>query len=154
MKTILIPCLLFFAAPVLAAPAPPMPPSAYQIIQKEGRLVFTDGSSYYDFEKDGTFHSGPWDMSGRTIDGQWKRQNSTDDFSPLIVQGTWSWMNGISQINDKRQMTIAVYPKISQQPNEAEDTTILAPIGSAPRRAKLRPCYFVIDELVALPKSK
>ena len=142
-----------FTPAVLAAPVPPMSPSAYQIIQKEGRLVFTDGSSYYDFEKDGTFRSGPWEMSGRTIDGQWKRQNSTDDFSPLIVQGTWSWMNGLSQVNDKRQMIMEVYPKINQ-PKEREHATILPTIGNAPRRAKLRSCYFVIDELVTLPKPQ
>ena len=142
-----------FGSAALAVPVPPTPPSAYQIIEKEGRLAFTDGSSYYDFEKDGTFHSGPLGLSGRTIEGTWKLATTNDFAGTLVIQGMWSWMNGISAINDKREMMMSVYPRTGQPEKKGSDA-VLSPVGVAPRRAKLRSCYFVIDELVALPKPK
>ncbi len=154
MKLIAAACLyLAFGSAALAAPAPSVPPSAYQIIQKEGRLAFTDGSSYYDFERNGTFYSGPLGLSGRTIEGTWKLATVNDFAGPLVIQGTWGWANGFSAVNDRREMTMAVYPRTGQ-PKRKEDEANLSPVGSAPRRAKLRSCYFVIDELVALPKPK
>ena len=42
----------------------PKPP---EIIQNEGQFVFTDGSSFYLFKKDGTFTSEPLGLSGRVI---------------------------------------------------------------------------------------
>ena len=92
-------------------------------------------------------------MSGRTIEGIWKLATVDDFAGPLVIQGTWGWVNGVSAINDRREMTMAVYPRMGQ-PKEKEDRAILSPVGNAPRRAKLRSCYFVIDQLVALPKPK
>ena len=130
-----------------------MSPSAYQIIQKEGRLVFTDGSSYYDFERNGLFYSGPLGLSGRTIEGTWKLATANDFAGPLVIQGTWGWVNGFSAINDTREMMMSVYPRTGQPARKGSDA-VLSPVGRAPRRAKLRSCYFVIDELVTLPKPK
>jgi len=80
MRTIIAACLcLALAASVHAAPLL----SADRIIATEGCLVFTDGSSFYDFEKDGTFYSGPSGLSGRTITGRWSRREST-----FTVRGT------------------------------------------------------------------
>ena len=135
-------CLLFsvFAVPALAA----LPPSASQIIQREGRLVFTDGSSFYDFEKNGTFHSGPMGMSGRTIEGHWKQQ-----FSSFVIQGTWGWVNGFSAINDQRQLTLAIYPQAVESKKRKSEGMIWMP-SSGP--VKIYRCYFVVEELVKLPK--
>lgn len=145
-------CLAFGPA-VLAAPAPPVLPSAYQIIQKEGRLAFTDGSSLYDFEKNGSFYSKPVGLSGQTIEGTWKLATVNDFTGPLVIQGTWGWVNGVSVINDRREMTMSVYPRPAQL-KKKEDRAALFLARNAPRRVKLHSCYFVIDELVALPKPK
>ncbi len=154
MKQAAAACLcLVFASAALAAPVPPTLPSAYQIIQKEGRLAFTDGSSFYDFEKNGTFHSGPLGLSGRTIEGTWKLATANDFTGSFVIQGTWGWVNGASAISDRRTMTMAVYPRTGQ-PKGKEDRGILLSAGSAPKKVKLRSCYFVIKELIALPKPK
>src|SRR5690242_4812813 len=78
-------------------------PEPSQIIEKEGRFVFIDGSSYYLFKKDGTFSSGPLGMSGRVITGTWKKQDNL-----FVIQGQWSWVNGLSQENDYRKMVLYV----------------------------------------------
>jgi len=60
--------LTTFVAVTRAAEFPP----ASEIIQTEGQFVFTDGSSYYMFKKDGTFTSEPLGISGREITGTWE----------------------------------------------------------------------------------
>jgi len=55
-----------------------------RIIQREGRFVFTDGASFYGFEKDGTFRSWPTGLSGREITGRWTRTDET-----YTVTGHW-----------------------------------------------------------------
>ena len=117
------------------------PRTAQEVIRREGRFSFSDGSSYYAFEKDGSFHSGPLGMSGRTIEGRWKV-----DGSRFVVEGRWSWLNGLSAPNDRRRMTLGI-------------SGLLTPAAGKPLRAmhgkgplKLYSCYFVIDELVRLTK--
>jgi len=107
MKTMIAVCLCFALSP--AALAKPVPPSAADIIQKEGRLVFTNDIFGYGLEKEGTFYSGPTGLCGQKITGHWKevQQGHGDTF---VIEGTWGWVNGESQINDFREMTITVRP--------------------------------------------
>ena len=143
MKTTIIACLyLVLASSVHAAPLL----SADKIIATEGCLVFTDGSSFYDFEKNGTFYSEPSGLSGRTITGHWTRQDST-----FTVQGTWGWVNGFSSINDFRRLTLTVYP-IAAEPGKISRFLWLPPKSKTPR--KIYRCYFIIEELVRVPSLK
>jgi hypothetical protein len=71
------------------------------VLERDGMLVLSDGSSVFLFHPDGAFEMGPIGMSGRTIKGRWK-----EDRPMLIVQGTWSAVNGISREGDIREMTI------------------------------------------------
>ena len=151
MKLVAVACLCLVEVGASAAPAPPTLPSAYQIIQREGRLAFTDDSSLYDFEKNGSFYSKPLGLSGRTIEGTWKLAAANDFAGSLVVQGTWGWVNGVSAINDRREMTVSVYPR-PRQLKKKEDEAFLFSAQSTPQRETLHSCYFVIDELIALPK--
>ena len=47
----------------LASPAAAEFPRALDIIRQAGQLIFSDGSSYYLFDGDGTFDSGPTAIS-------------------------------------------------------------------------------------------
>ena len=143
MKTIIAAFLCFaLTASVQAAPLL----SVDKIIATEGCLVFTDGSSLYDFEKNGTFYSEPSGLSGRTITGRWTRQDNT-----FTVQGTWGWMNGISKINDFRRLTLTVYPTAAE-PGKVSRFLWLPPRAKTPR--KIYRCYFVVEELVTVPSLK
>ena len=141
MKAIVAVCLcLLLASPVFAESLP----SPLQILKKEGQFVFTDGSSYYQLKKDGTFDSGPLDMSGRTIHGHW----TSRDEMVFIVRGQWSWVNGVSPIDDYRKMTIAIYTPTGIEPKKEAQHFSFAP------DAKVYKCYFVIEELVKIKKPQ
>ncbi len=112
------------------------PPTAQEIIKKEGRLMFSDGSSWYAFERDGRFSSGPLGMSGRTITGTWKH-----DGSLFVVEGTWSWLNGLSRPGDRRRMKLGI-----SHPRPAAAPPRQPLMGGKPGR--FHDCYFVVDELV------
>ena len=79
---------------------------ALEVIEKEGVLRFSDGSSIYALYKDGRFELMPAGMSGRTISGIWK-----PDDGLICVEGLWSWMNGLSAPNDTRIMRFQVSPR-------------------------------------------
>ena len=140
MKLIAV-CILFLL-PMSIATATPLP-SAVQIIRETGQLAFTDGSSYYVFNKDKTFSSGPMGWSGRTISGHWQGQD--DD---LTVEGRWAWMNGGSRMDDFRRMTLTVCPEVSQTKSQR-----LMTAGTSVS-VRLCRCYFVVNELVANSATK
>jgi hypothetical protein len=140
MKIALACTLLLVALPALAAP-----PTVQQIINRDGRFVFSDGSSYYSLEKDGSFHSGPLGMSGRTIDGRWKPDGS----SRFVIEGRWSWLNGLSATNDRRRMAIGVSGLLAPA-KQGKPLGMLKPVKGP---VVIHSCYFVIDELVRLPKK-
>jgi hypothetical protein len=117
--------------------------SPLDIIKKEGRLVIVDGSSYYALDHDGKFHSGPLGMSGRTIEGTWKH-----DGSLFVVQGQWSWINGVSAKDDRRTMRFAISGLLAV--STAKSPQLLPPYKGRP--SKVHDCYFIIDELVRLKK--
>jgi hypothetical protein len=117
---------------------------AMTIIQKEGQLVFTDGSSYYLFQKDGIFNSGPVSASGRTIQGKW-----TSNGTRFVIEGQWGWLNGLSQVNDFRRLALDVFPGCTKQAQESSNFYL--PMNPKPVVYK---CYFVVNELIALNRKK
>ncbi len=135
--------LLLLSAP--SAPAVPIKglvePSS--IIQKEGRFVFSDGASFYDFEKGGAFHSWPAGLSGRAITGRWTRSDET-----YIVTGHWGWINGASALDDSRRMTLSLYAPTSHTLGWAGPFDVAA---VRHRRSKIYEDYFVVEELIRLP---
>jgi hypothetical protein len=111
-------------------------PEPLKIIQAEGRFVFTDGSSYYSFKRDGTFKSGPMGLSGREITGTWKSEDRL-----FVIEGIWGWMNGVSPVDDYRKMTIYVSTPIS-----VETAKRMSPVDAS-ANVKIYNCYFIVEEL-------
>ena len=105
-----------------------------KIIEKEGCLSISDGSSIYTFQKNGTFSLRPYTISGRTIQGIWKKGDDTD--GSFIVEGRWAWINGASLNNDERIMKLWIYPLSGEKEIVAYD------------RQSVYKCYFLIDELI------
>jgi hypothetical protein len=131
--------LLMIAATVFAASdTRKLPRSLNEIVEAEGVFAFSDGSSYYIFRKDGTFGMGPVGLSGRTISGTWRSLDS-----PVFeIAGTWSWVNGVSERNDRRRMKIYVAPVRDLQPSDIS-------AGHHPQGVtKIYSVYFFVDELV------
>ena len=117
-------------------------PEASEIIQTEGQFIFTDGSSYYMFKKDGTFTSEPLGISGREINGKWELR----DDHVFVIRGRWTWINGLSPRDDYRQMEIWIY-----RPMSAESVPQLSSVDGA-LNVKVYQCYFVVDQLIKIPK--
>jgi hypothetical protein len=146
MKLWLAAFLTFVAVVQPARAVDELPPLG--IINQEGELVVSDGSSYYDFRKDGRFISGPIDgISGRVIDGTWTIQGDKNARSlcvDLVVKGTWSWVNGVSALNDRRTMVMAVYaldPKFETYPKQ------IGIYGMEEKTFKVRHGYFIIESM-------
>lgn len=117
-------------------------PEPFKIIQEEGRFIFTDGSSYYLFEKDGAFKSGPLGMSGREIEGTWKFKERF-----FIIQGRWGWINGESPENDYRRLTLYI-----SKPEAVEVVRHLQMVEGLD--VKVYKTYFEIEELQKIPKPE
>lgn len=114
----------------------------YGIIQKRGNFVFTDGSSFYFFDKNKNFESGPLGLSGRTISGKWKLKNE----NTFVIEGRWSWMNGVSAVDDFRTMTISISsPCIYSELKKGQMISL-----SLQKRPDIHSCYFTIDELIKI----
>ena len=123
-------------------------PEPSQIIQEEGRFVFIDGSSFYLFKKDGTFKSEPLGGSGRIITGTWKKQDNL-----FVIQGLWSWINGLSQENDYRKMVLYMSTPDSSETVKRLSSKFAGP-GEILVNVKVYKCYFLIDELQKIPKPQ
>jgi len=109
------------------------------VINQEGQLVLSDGSSVFIFKKDRSFESGPHGLSGRTIKGTWKEHKS----GGYLVEGKWDWINGLSQPNDFRTMVL----HIGWISDEAQELN-LQQYG----KIRLRKAYFFIDSLQKVSK--
>jgi len=96
-------CVVLLAT---ASPAASQQRSAREIIDADSILVFTDGSSFHVFERDGTFRSAPLGLSGRVIAGKW----TEDSLGRFVIVGRWTWQNGLSRIDDVRRMTVIANP--------------------------------------------
>jgi hypothetical protein len=112
------------------------------VLRKQGTLALTDGSSFFVFAKDGSFHSFPAGLSGRSLDGKWV----VTDHDPAVftVEAHLSWVNGISSASEYRRIVFAVY----RGHNRPSDLKSFA--GQAPK--EVWDGYFLIEELVKIPK--
>jgi hypothetical protein len=113
--------------------------SSSRIIDKDGELVISDGSSLYRFIRGGQFRSEPLGMSGRLIEGTWV----SDKDGSFEIQGNWGWLNGMSQVDDSRVMNLS----ISGLKLESENLVRFP--GAQPEKTKLYRGYFVIHRLVS-----
>ena len=118
-------------------------PKFTEIIDAQGKCVFTDGSSTYQFYKDTSFVLEPNDMfSGRTIKGKW----SSEDGRTFVIVGKWGLINGISKDDDYRKLTLSVTLR-SDQPQGAESA---GPV----KRHKVYPVYCTVEELKSITKEE
>jgi hypothetical protein len=130
MKVSLVFLLIFAACLQLQAAETTNPGD---IIQKEGELLIADGSSYYRFSKNGVFDSGPLDVSGRTIRGEWKQ--SGDYF--FVIEGEWSWANGISNPGDRRRLCMIIEPPCEYRPDTSKQIHVAHTTKSPPKKDRL-----------------
>ena len=86
----------------------------------------------------------PVGLSGRTIDGNWIAR---PDGRSLEIVGVWSWMNGSSPLDDRRKMTLIVYP------NQTFKVVERIPWLADEHSWKIYDCYFEVEELVKVPKD-
>ncbi len=108
------------------------------ILSAESVFRFSDGSSVYSFFSDGNFLMEPVGLSGRAVEGVWE----TEDYCVFNVTGTWTWYNGISAIDDFRQMTLWI-TLLSDDPDTLES------LWQGPE-TPVYDVYFTIDEIVSL----
>ena len=120
-----------------------VPIDPFTAIQAQGSIRITDGSSFYRFNKDGSFLSEfVHTNGGRTIKGTWKRSTDRANIS-FVVFGEWSWINGLSSPGDLRMMVLDVRQgtfrdRRPKEPSEMGD--------------RIFDCYFYIDELRSTTK--
>ncbi len=114
--------------------------SPLKAIEQFGRISISDGSSFYTFSKDGSFHSGPLGISGREFDGHW-----TADDTRFTVIAKLDWMNGDSTGHDYRRIVFVIY-YVEKYPPEKKPS-----VASQPH-LDLWNSYFLIDELEKIPE--
>jgi hypothetical protein len=119
--------------------------SAAQIIKEEGQLIVADNFYYYLLKADGSFESGPMQLSGRTISGRWKQKGDQNYF---VIEGKWEWINGIWPNDDYRRMTLNIGGASSFEQKE--------PISKMthPESGRVYKCYLLVEELVKLEQSE
>ena len=115
-----------------------------QAVEKSKAITISDGVSFYTFKADGSFASGPIGFSGRTINGTWKVDKGRPNV-PFVVEGRWSWVNGISRNDDFRRMVFSLWPGSFRPAVGAERDGFLS-------ADQIFDCYFVIDELSPIKK--
>ena len=104
--------------------------TALQVINSDGDLTISDGSSFYTFKKDGSFVSGPCGISGRTMLGSWRAPGGDGGkIVSFLVDAKIGWMNGITPVKDVRTIRIIIYPPFERV------------------NPHLYHCYFLIDEM-------
>ena len=157
------PAIFLFLAAGLQAANNPASLKPVDIIAREGSLNVSDGSSLYLFNQDGSFHSFPVGMSGRTIEGRWAFQPGSE--AVVIIEGRWGWLNGLSPLDDFRTMKLVLYPREGESEMDCPPIwkmpaggAAAKPAGSqsaesavlavAPHRMKVHACYFLIEEIV------
>lgn len=108
-------------------------------IKEKGSITLVDGSSFYSFYKDGTFLSGPLGLCGRSIEGTWSISTNQPNRS-FIVDGRWSWINGLSRPDDLRTMVVDIRAGEFRPISKSE-----AAFGL--KAKEIFQCYFLIVEL-------
>ncbi|MGI8897441.1 MAG: hypothetical protein ACR2IB_03500 [Pyrinomonadaceae bacterium] len=137
MKTLALAFLFVFAMSSMSVAGLREP---IEIIQEDGQFVFTDGASFYLFKKDGAFQSAPLGLSGRVITGRWKFQLP----SRFMIEGQWTWVNGLSARDDFRKMTLVL--SATESFEEKQQVSAVELIGPV----KIYKCYFTVDEVVKM----
>lgn len=114
---------------------PENPPDWSDILAADGAFSFSDGSSVFTFHSDHRFTLEPIGISGRTIEGVWTNE------AELLVTGQWGWLNGLSMLNDFREMHLQISYN-GEAPNE---------VGY--RNDRVYPVVFTIERLVAIDEA-
>lgn len=83
--------LLFFAGFTLRAHAMELDP--HHVIEEDGSITLSDGSSYYTFSRGGGFLSGPIGKTGRRLEGSWKADAVLEPGFFTVV-ASYEWMEG------------------------------------------------------------
>lgn len=136
---------IVFALAILLPIASAEDLSADEAIRNDGSLTLCDGSSYFVFSRDGSFHSFPTGISGRCLDGVWKCEDSNRDV--LSVEARQSWLNGASALNDYRKIVLAIY----RGHNRANR---YSSFSHYPPPKEVWEGYFLIEELSKIPSPK
>ena len=136
-----VPCsiaILILACTTFVAHAqdpPENPPDWTDILAVEGTFSFSDGSSVFTFHSDHRFTLEPIGISGRTIEGVWTSE------AELLVAGQWGWLNGLSAIDDFREMQLQ-FTYMGE-----------AAIEVGYRNDHVYPVYFTIERLMAIDQA-
>ena len=135
MKTLL--SFLMFACVIISTKAQWVAPSA--VLKQDGVLRISDGSSYYEFNTNGTFKSSPVDLSGRTFAGTW---TSSTDMNYLYFTATakMGWMNGTQPPQDDWKL---VFKLLSTGTRHPADRFHPASFD----------CYWYFEQVTKVPKS-
>jgi hypothetical protein len=115
--------------------------NASDLINAEGQITISDGSSYYTFNKDKTFVSRPVGMSGRCFDGTWTADG--DNPCNFTIAAKMRWMNGFNARDEYRKIVFWVYPGRIRIPVERT--------SSVPNN-ELFEDYFLIEEITKIEK--
>ena len=115
------------------------------LFKTDGRLVISDGSSYYVFRTNGTFLSVPVGMSGRTFEGTCAAAIETDRVW-FTVHATRGWMNGASSPAEYRILFV-VHSGGHKRPEKPY-------ILREPEADGVYDGYFLIEELVKVAKPE
>jgi len=109
-----------------------------EAIEQYGSISISDGSSWYTFNKDGSFRSGPFSISGRTFNGRWEQEGQK-----FTVTAQLGWANGFVIENEYRRIKFVIY-YVTKIPPEKGPV-----LGERPK--DMFSSYFIIDELVKIP---
>jgi hypothetical protein len=125
---------IFFCA-IVSINAQSLDPS--NVFKQDGILSITDGSSYYEFNTNGTFKSFPVGKSGRCFDG---KCTPSSEFNILhfTVKAKMGWMNGFQPPPDDWKIVFTIYPGTRRPADRLHPATF--------------DCYWIIDELTKIPK--
>ncbi|MFA6176603.1 MAG: hypothetical protein WC765_08505 [Phycisphaerae bacterium] len=104
------------------------------VFSGDAEVCLSDGSSLYIFHPNGEFTLEPLGISGRTIEGKWNY-----DSEGLHITGIWSWINGSSVHNDRREMDIHVGYVGSKTTDYSSRITA--------KQHKIQEAYFLIDRI-------
>lgn len=113
-------------------------------IKSHGSITIIDGSSFYTFRKDHSFSSGPLGLGGRTIEGKWRIATKANE--SFEVEGKWSWINGLSRIDDYRRIVFDIRPGTFKSLDKTKRPEF------NPELKEIFQYYFLIDELTQLNK--
>lgn len=130
------------------------PTTAMAIIQQEGYLIVQDGSSFYYFDKEKTFLSGPLNRwCGRAIHGSY---SSTTPYS-FIAEGTMTYFN---RPGNPTQYRIKMEVNSVERNSEPFDfKNLIFFVGSQkgkpqlPTNPVVHQAYFAFDSLIPVQKQ-